>query len=197
MLRMFRMRSCLTRVPRSRAWSVERGALYAKRTTHSLTGRDAPGAVGRRDVVRVEADHEVGGGVGSFVAKPVRLLRRLEDHVSCFRVARDPVLEDRQRSVAHDHQLLMRMPVRRVRRLPRCERRDVHLEPRQVCRRRIDERSKHRALTCSNPATVGSQHSRGKRRTGRDWPGSDKTHAQHGVWQDNVYVRCDSHEVTL
>jgi len=58
----------------------------------------------------------------------MQLVRRLEDHITRARMPRDPVLQHLERAAPHDHQLLVRMAMRCVRRLAWRERRYVHLQ---------------------------------------------------------------------
>ena len=60
----------------------------------------------------------------------------------------------RERALLHDHQFLVRVPVRRVRRLARIQRRDVALQIRERRRGRIEDRAAL-ALFCRDGLQVG------------------------------------------
>src|SRR5438046_2104514 len=124
-------------------------------------------AARNRQVVRVDPDHYISRRVRTRVAQAVQLIRRLEDHRARTGVPGDLVLQDLERTAADDHQLLVRVAVRWVRRPSRPERRNVDLEPPQIRRHVVNERTKHTGVGRPYAPRVGGEDRRSERRARR------------------------------
>lgn len=93
-------------------------------------------------IMRREFEDEIRRRIHADVAQAMQFIRRLENdsarrHNICF-----VTLQCFKRAFLDDHQFLGRVPVRRMRRLARIERRDVALEFRERRRRRIEHRAR-------------------------------------------------------
>ena len=90
--------------------------------------------------MRHEFEDEIRRAVRADVAQAVQFIRRLEDDAARRDDVRLVALQRRERVFLDDHQLLVRVPVRWMRRLARIERRDVALELRERRRGRVADR---------------------------------------------------------
>ena len=80
--------------------------------------------------MRIDSNDDVGRRVGPGIAQTVQRVGRLEDDRSRPSAPSDAILENLERARAQDHDFLMSVPVRRVRRVTGRKRRHVHLEAR-------------------------------------------------------------------
>lgn len=91
--------------------------------------------------MRRELDDEIRRAVGADVADAVRFVRRLEDEATGLDNVGFVALQRRQRAFLDDHQLLVRVVMRRMRRLAGIERGDVDFQIRERGRGRVANRA--------------------------------------------------------
>lgn len=90
--------------------------------------------------MRRKLEDEICRAVRADVAQAVQFIRRLENDSARRDDVRLIALQRRERAFLDQHQLLVRVPVRWMRRLARIERRDVALELRERRRGRVADR---------------------------------------------------------
>ena len=91
--------------------------------------------------MRVELEDEIHRLIRADVFQAVQFVGRFKNDSARRHDVRLVALQRRERALLHDHQLLVRVPVRRVRRFARIERRDVALEIAERRRGRIKDRA--------------------------------------------------------
>ena len=84
-------------------------------------------------------EDEIRRAVRADVDEAVQFVRRLENNSAGVHGVRPVALDGRERAFLENHDLLVRVPVRRVRRLTGIQRRDMALEIRERGRGRVED----------------------------------------------------------